>query len=102
MSLLLSICFIISGLFLLWQGCGFLGLFSWCTRLVVSKFNMNIFCVAAGSICSQFGILLGVVAIALGVLCLFDKKSGDAGFKNRGSYLSILIFILIFCIITIL
>lgn len=102
MGWLVSILFFVSGLFLLWQGVGFLGTVSWCTRVIIPTFHRNIFCLAAGGICSQFGVLLGVLSLALGVVRIFDKTADKEGFTHRGSYWTILAFMVIFSIVTVL
>lgn len=97
--------FIVLGLFLSWQSIGAYHWFSWCNRLIIPKFNENLYCMVAGSAVCNFGLFLGVVGIALGVVYILDSKgvlNHDNSGKGKMSYFGILVFMGIASAVTLL
>lgn len=60
------------GAFLIWQYFGYTGSAS---RIVIPKLNENIFFFVASSVVCKFAIILGVVAIFMGLFRLLSRKS---------------------------
>lgn len=104
--MILSLAYIISGILLVYQGIGTLGLIDGLTRVVIPAFNKNIYCFMAGVAVGKFGILLGLSAIFLGVVYLIiSRKSEEVkndNKKGRMSYFGIAMLFWIMCVVSLL
>lgn len=102
---MIGVAFIVFGLFILWQSIGARHWFSWCVRVVIPKFNENLYCMVAGSAVCNFGIFLGVIGVLLGVVYLLDNKGvfkNSKSDKGKMSYFGILVFMGIASAVTLL
>lgn len=102
MNLILAMISWLSGLLLIWQWAGLYKIADWCNRLVIKAADRNAFCKVAGLILSKYGIIMGLIVLGLGVLFLVDKDALKEGIKNRGSYVGILVFGVVFAVGTLL
>lgn len=102
MNLILAAVSWLSGLLLIWQWAGLYKIANWCNRFVIKAADSNAFCKVVGLILSKYGIIMGLIALGLGVLFLVDKDALKEGIKNRGSYIGILVFGVVFALGTLL
>lgn len=94
--------YLVVGAFLVWQHLGSIGVTH---RLVITKFNENIFFFVASGVVCKFAILLGLVALAMGVFRLISRKSestpNDATKLGKSDW-TLAVFFAILSVVTIL
>ena len=99
MNLILALISFLSGLLMVWQWAGLHKMADWCNRLVIKAVDSNAFC---GLVLSKYGLIMGLIALGLEFLLVADKDALKEGMKNRGSYVTILVFEVIFALDTLL
>lgn len=102
MNLILALISFLSGLLMVWQWAGLHKMADWCNRLVIKAVDSNAFCKVVGLVLSKYGLIMGLIALGVEFLLVADKDALKEGMKNRGSYVTILVFEVIFALGTLL
>lgn len=88
------------GIFLIWQYCGSVGMV---TRVEIPRLNENMFFMVASGVACKYAILIGVLAVAIGVFQFIShRKSSENTDKLLKSDWVLAVMFSVFAVITIL
>lgn len=105
---MVAIGYFLSALFLIWQHATAHGWISGMERIVIPKFDANIYCFMAGSIATKWGLLLGIVSAIMGVVYIIDSRGilssteTSSGKGGKYSYWGIMIVMVLMSFISVL
>lgn len=102
MNWIVAVLFVGLGLFLSWQGLGFYRVFSWCHQITLPAFDDNLFLAATGAIVGKYAVILGIISIVFGAIYVIDRKNNTKNALNTASYMTMLIFMFLFTIASVL